>query len=127
MKFRLDTLALVLGLAALAAGAGAQTAPAASSASAAASSASADHAAHHPAPAAAASADMTTGEVRRIDKAAGKITLRHGEIRNLNMPPMTMVFVVADPAMLDRVKVGDTIRFRAEQSAGTYRVTAIAP
>lgn len=121
MKPRLNNLALGLALAALAAGAGAQTAPAAASASAA------DHSAHHPAPAAEAGGDMTAGEVRRIDKAAGKITLRHGEIRNLNMPPMTMVFVVADPAMLDRVKVGDTIRFRAEQSAGTYRVTAIAP
>lgn len=110
MKFRLNSFALLLALASLVAGAGAQTA----------STPAADAAA-------AASADMTAGEVRRIDKAAGKITLRHGEIKNLNMPPMTMVFVVADPALLDRVKVGDTIRFRAEQSAGTYRVTAIAP
>lgn len=113
MTPRLSILGLGLALAAGAAGLGAQTAPAA------------DHAAHHGAPA-AAGADMAVGEVRRIDKAAGKITLRHGEIKSLNMPPMTMVFVVADPAMLDRVKVGDSIRFSAEQSGGAYRVTAIA-
>lgn len=116
MKSRLITWTLGLGLAAAAAGLGAQTA---------APAASADHSAHHPAAAAAASADMSVGEVRRIDKAAGKITLRHGEIKNLNMPPMTMVFVVADPALLDRLKVGDSVRFAAEQSGGTYRVTAI--
>lgn len=113
MKSRLIPLALGLGLAVTVAGVGGQTESAAAAASSAAAS--------------AASADMSTGEVRRIDKAAGKITLRHGEIKNLNMPPMTMVFVVADPAMLDRVKVGDMVRFIAEQSGGTYRVTTIAP
>lgn len=81
----------------------------------------ADHSAHHGAPAAAAT-DLASGEVRRIDKAAGKLTLRHGEIKSLDMPPMTMVFQVIDAAMLDRVKVGDKVRFRADQQGGTYRV-----
>lgn len=56
---------------------------------------------------------MSEGEVRRIDKENGKITLRHGELKNLEMPPMTMVFVVRDPALLDKVKVGDKVRFVA--------------
>lgn len=87
-----------------------------------------DHAAHHaatPATAAANGGDMTDGEVRKIDKAAGKLTLKHGEIRNLDMPGMTMVFQVKEPALLDQVKVGDKVRFRAEKAAGVYVVTAI--
>lgn len=67
-------------------------------------------------------ADMAEGEVRRIDKAARKITLRHGEIKSLDMPPMTMVFQVSDPALLDKVSAGDKVRFRADQDAGSYRV-----
>lgn len=90
-----------------------------------------DHSAHTPAgaatPAASAAdrADMADGEVRRIDKDAGKLTLRHGEIRNLDMPAMTMVFQVKDPALLDKVRVGDKVKFRAEKAAGGYVVTAI--
>jgi Cu(I)/Ag(I) efflux system protein CusF len=75
------------------------------------------------APGAAPASDLADGEVRRIDRDARKITLRHGEIRNLSMPPMTMVFQVKDPALLDRVKVGDKVRFRAVQEEGAYRVT----
>jgi Cu/Ag efflux protein CusF len=71
--------------------------------------------------------EMADGEVRRIDKEGGKLTLRHGEIRNLDMPPMTMVFQVKEPALLDKVKVGDKIRFRAEQAGGGYVVTEIEP
>lgn len=92
--------------------------------------ADADHSAHHPpaasAPAsvpAAAAADMAEGEVRRVDHAGRKITLRHGEIKSLDMPPMTMVFQVSDPALLDKVAAGDKVRFRADQSGGNYRVT----
>ncbi len=105
----------------------------------------ADHSAHHPAAAeapaapgssaaaaapagaaqAAAQADMAEGEVRRIDKAGGKVTLRHGEIKSLDMPPMTMVFTVSDPAMLDAVAQGDKVRFRAVHEGGQYRVTAL--
>jgi Cu/Ag efflux protein CusF len=63
--------------------------------------------------------------VRKIDKAQGKLTLRHGEIKSLDMPPMTMIFRVADPAMLDRVAVGDKVRFDAAKVDGNYTVTAI--
>ena len=60
----------------------------------------------------AASTDMTDGEIRKVDKDAKKITIKHGEIKNLDMPPMTMAFQVKDPAMLDKVKTGDKIKFR---------------
>ncbi|HEY0858740.1 MAG TPA: copper-binding protein [Albitalea sp.] len=84
-----------------------------------------DHAA---APAAAqASAPATEGEVRKIDKEAKKITLKHGEIKNLGMPSMTMVFQVTDPALLDKVKVGDKVRFTAEKNGAAIAVSAIEP
>jgi len=91
------------------------------------------HGAHHPAPAAAATTapsealPMAEAEVRRVDTAAGKISLRHGEIKNLDMPPMTMVFQVSDPAMLDKVKAGDKIRFTAAQVNGAYTVMSLEP
>jgi len=86
-----------------------------------------DHSAHPSAsPAAAASsADMADGEVRRINRDSGKLTLRHGEIRHLDMPGMTMVFQVKEPALLDKVKVGDKVKFLAEKAAAGYVVTAI--
>ena len=68
---------------------------------------------------------MTEGEVRRIDKAQGKLTLRHGPIANLDMPGMTMVFRVADPRLLDTVREGDKVRFSAERVDGAITVTAI--
>jgi Cu/Ag efflux protein CusF len=71
------------------------------------------------------SPEMTEGEVRKVDKSAIKLTIRHGEIKNLDMPPMTMVFQVREAAWLDKVKPGDRIRFRAEKSASGYTVTAI--
>jgi Cu(I)/Ag(I) efflux system protein CusF len=71
----------------------------------------------------ATTADMTDGEVRKVDKEAGKLTLRHGEIKNLDMPPMTMVFIVKDKAMLDTLKAGDKIRFKAINDAGKFTVT----
>lgn len=74
-----------------------------------------------------AASDLADGEVRRIDKAAGKVTLRHGEIRNLDMPPMTMVFQVREIALLDNVKVGDKVKFRAEKAGSGYVVTLIEP
>jgi Cu(I)/Ag(I) efflux system periplasmic protein CusF len=70
-------------------------------------------------------ADMATGEVRKVDKAAGKITLKHGDIKSLDMPAMTMVFQVRDPALLDKVKPGDKVRFSAESRDGAIVVTAI--
>ena len=86
-----------------------------------------DHSAHHAPAAAAPSSEMSEGEVRKVDKGTGKLTLRHGEIRNLEMPGMTMVFQVREPALLDKVKVGDKVKFRAEKSAGVLVVTAIEP
>lgn len=77
------------------------------------------HAAGHEALAAAA---LTEGEVKKIDKEAGKITLRHGEIKNLNMAPMTMVLRVKAPAMLDGVQVGDQVRFAAERMNGAVTI-----
>ena len=68
---------------------------------------------------------MTDGEVRKIDKDAKKITLKHGEIKNLAMPSMTMVFQVKDPAMLESVKSGARVRFRAEKLNGALVVTRI--
>ena len=79
----------------------------------------------HTTAAAAQAADMTEGEVRKVDKEARKITLRHAEIKNLDMPAMTMAFQVKDPAMLDRVQTGDKVRFRAEKIGAAYTVTAI--
>lgn len=55
-----------------------------------------------------ASAEMVAGEVRKVDKEAKKITIKHGEIKNLEMPPMTMVYQVKDPALLDKVKAGSS-------------------
>lgn len=81
-----------------------------------------DHSAHHPEVAASA-ADMTDGEVRKVDKNAKKLTIKHGEIKNLGMPAMTMVYQVKDAALLERVKAGDKVRFRAVNEAGKYVVT----
>jgi len=72
-----------------------------------------------------ASGDFADGEVRKVDRSAGKITLKHGEIRNLDMPPMTMVFAVVDKALLDKVKAGDKVRFRAASQDGRMTVTDI--
>jgi Cu(I)/Ag(I) efflux system protein CusF len=65
------------------------------------------------------------GEVRRVNPAGQEITLKHGEIRNLDMPPMTMVFKVKDPAQLDKLKAGDKVRFTADQINGAYTVLSI--
>lgn len=70
-------------------------------------------------------ARMTDGEVRKVDKDAKKITLKHGEIRNLEMPAMTMVFQVKDGTLLDKVKVGDKVKFTAEKIGGGYAVSEI--
>ncbi|MGV3627906.1 MAG: copper-binding protein [Betaproteobacteria bacterium] len=86
-----------------------------------------DHSAHHPEPAKAqqAAAPMSDGEVRKVDMDAKKITLRHGPIENLGMPPMTMVFQVKDPALLEKVKTGDKVKFLAEKTGGAYTVMQI--
>ena len=71
--------------------------------------------------------DMVDGEVRKVDKDARKITLRHGEIKQLDMPAMTMVFQVKDPSMLDKVKAGDKVKFKAEGSGGALTISEIEP
>lgn len=69
---------------------------------------------------------LTDGEVRRVDKENGRITVRHGPLAHLEMPAMTMVFRVKDPALLDKIKVGDKIRFRAEKQQGALVITEVA-
>lgn len=103
----------VFTAAALATALGAQAQPA--PASGAAQSA-------HPA---AATASLSDGEIRKIDKEQGKLTLRHGPLQNLDMPPMTMVFKAADPKLLDGLKEGDKVKFSAEKLNGVFTVTAI--
>lgn len=66
--------------------------------------------------------ELADGEVKKVDKDAGKLTLRHGELKNLNMAPMTMVFRVKDAAMLDQVKVGDKVRFNADRVNGAVTI-----
>ena len=73
----------------------------------------------------AAADDMTEGEIRKVDKDTKKITIMHGEIKNLDMPGMTMLFQVKDPAMLDMVKAGDKVKFKAEKAATGIVVTEI--
>lgn len=73
----------------------------------------------------AAGGDLSDGEVRKVDRETGKLTLRHGEIRNLDMPGMTMVFVVKDKAMLDALKPGDKVRFKAVGDGGKLTITEI--
>ena len=75
----------------------------------------------------AASADMADGEVRKVDKDNKKITLKHGVIKNLDMPGMTMVFGIKDAAMLDNLKTGDKVKFKAEQAGSAIVVTDIQP
>ncbi len=83
----------------------------------------ADHAAHHP----GAASPQSDGEVRKVDKEQGKVTLRHGPLQNLDMPAMTMVFKAADPKLLDGLKEGDKVKFTAERVNGVIAVTAIQP
>lgn len=68
---------------------------------------------------------LAEGSVRKVDKAQGKLTIRHGPLANLDMPAMTMVFRVQNPDMLDGVKAGDSIHFRAERMNGALTVTQI--
>jgi len=73
----------------------------------------------------ASSGALVDGEVRKIDKEQGKVTLRHGPIANLDMPAMTMVFKVADARMLDAVREGDRVRFAAHKVNGTITLTEL--
>jgi Cu(I)/Ag(I) efflux system periplasmic protein CusF len=73
-----------------------------------------------------AQAPTTKGEVTKIDKPGGRVTLKHDEIRNLDMPAMTMVYRVSNPELLDGLAVGSRIRFTAERVNGQYTVTSIS-
>ncbi|RCW68083.1 copper-binding protein [Pseudorhodoferax soli] len=73
--------------------------------------------------ASAASAEMAEGEVRKVDKENQKLTIKHGPLKNLDMPGMTMVFQVQDAAMLEKVQAGDKVRFVAEKLDGKFTVT----
>ena len=94
----------------------------------------AGHAGAPMAPASAATATATVsksdlpladGEVRKVDMEYKKITIKHGDIKNLDMPGMTMVFGVKDAALLDKIKAGDKVKFSAEKSGGAIVVTDI--
>ena len=73
------------------------------------------------------SRDITEGEIRKVDRDAGKLTIKHGDIRNLDMPAMTMVFQVKDKATLDKLQAGDKIKFKALSENGNLVATEIAP
>ncbi|MGH8674798.1 MAG: copper-binding protein, partial [Burkholderiales bacterium] len=68
---------------------------------------------------------LTDGEIRKVDKDAQKITIKHGPIPRLDMPAMTMVFQVKDPALLEQVKAGDKVKFEAQKLGGAFTVTKI--
>lgn len=74
---------------------------------------------------AGATVEMADGEIRKINKSTGKITVKHGEIKSVEMPPMTMVFGVADKAMLEGLKEGDKVKFNVKQEGSNYTVTEI--
>jgi Cu(I)/Ag(I) efflux system protein CusF len=76
-------------------------------------------------PAATAATEFSEGEVRKVDKDSKKLTLKHGPLKNLDMPAMTMVFQVKEEAMLDKVQAGDKVRFQAEKVDGKFTVTRL--
>ena len=78
-----------------------------------------------PAAPAVASADLSDGEIRKVDKDTQRLTIKHGAIKNLDMPGMTMLFRVKEPALLDKVKPGDKVKFKAESVGGAILVTEI--
>lgn len=77
------------------------------------------------APVGAADDRYTQGEIRKVDAAQGKLTIKHGNIKNLGMPSMTMIFRVKDPAMLSTVKAGDAVQFVVEKQNGVLVITEI--
>jgi Cu(I)/Ag(I) efflux system protein CusF len=83
-----------------------------------------DHSQHMTPKKAAAAPAQTAGIVKKVDPARGEVTIAHEEIRNLDMPKMTMVFKVRDPAWLKKLKAGDAIRFTADTVRGELTVTS---
>lgn len=91
-----------------------------------------DHASHGsaapataPAAAATAEAVMTAGEVTRVDKRASKLTIRHEDIKNLDMPAMTMVFGLKDSTQVAQFNPGDKVRFHVQDEGGSLTITRI--
>lgn len=86
-----------------------------------------DHGQHDASPATTQDdpAALSMGEVKKVDKDSARLTIKHGPLSNLDMPGMTMVFKVQDVALLDKVKPGDPIRFRAERVGGVLTVTRL--
>lgn len=70
-------------------------------------------------------AAMSEGEIRKINKETGKVTIKHGPLLNLDMPGMTMLFKLQDPAMIDQIKEGDKIKFVADKVDGTFVVKSL--
>lgn len=117
MKQILFTLPLAASLLLVVAGPALAQAPAAAAPD--------SHSSHHATAPAQQGAELSEGEITRWDPRTLRVTLKHGEIKNLGMPPMTMVFRVADASLLGDLKPGDKVRFRAEQVNGAYHVTHI--
>ena len=119
MKKHLFCVPLAASLLILGAGPARAQAPAAAT--------SDSHSSHYPAAAASTTpqAELSEGEITRWDPRTLRLTLKHGEIKNLEMPPMTMVFRVSDASVLGDLQPGDKVRFRAEQVSGAYHVQRI--
>ena len=73
----------------------------------------------------AAASELSEGEIRKVDRENKKLTIKHGPLKNLDMPGMTMVFQVKEDAMIDKVEVGAKVRFKAEKLDGKFVVTDI--
>ncbi|TCT07035.1 copper-binding protein [Paralcaligenes ureilyticus] len=76
-------------------------------------------------PAGPTDAALADGVVQKVDRQAGMVTIQHGELKNVGMPPMTMAYKAKDAAMVDRAKEGEKIRFRLEDLNGTYTITRL--
>lgn len=76
-------------------------------------------------PLALAAQALTQGQVRRVDRAGGRVTVAHGEIPHLDLPAMTMTYRVRDPSWLEGLRPDDRIRFVAERVQGTYTITRL--
>lgn len=93
--------------------------------SAAFATAADQHAGHHAAASASKAAAKSEGEIKKVDKKTGKITIKHGPLANLDMPPMTMAFAVKEPAVLDSLKAGDKIKFVAQKEGRGFQAADV--
>ncbi|MEW7866889.1 copper-binding protein [Aeromonas diversa] len=84
------------------------------------------HDSHHPEQPVAGAQVMTKGVITKVDQEAGKVGIRHEAIANLGMPPMTMIFKAADPALLEGLKSGDAVEFFAEKRDGALVLVSLS-